>query len=549
MLNRLYIKNYALIEELDVDFGNGLNIITGETGAGKSIIMDALSLILGSRADAESLRDKNQKCIVEAEFGIHSKEIEQFLLNNDFDAGQHCTIRREIASNGKSRSFINDTPATLATIKELTIQLVDIHSQHQTLDIANALNQFEVLDTFSELTEEMALFRKQYKQYKQLTTELEEYKAQQAQQQKEYDYNKFLFDELEKADLKGDEESSLEPQIEVLTNADGIKKQLTQAFEVLDSPDGVNALLKDVNALLSKVKLQSEDFASLKTRVNSAYIELKDIADELSRVNEEIQSDPEKLMVLEDRLNTINSLITKHRVKNSMDLIQLKVELGDKLVSVDELEGKIHAAEKQLHLINEELVKSGNDLFKKRTKRIPELEKKIAAILSDLNMPHARLVVDLKQSNEINAFGNCTIDFLFTANKGEQPKPIHKVASGGEFSRMMLALKSIMAGKRQVQTMIFDEIDTGVSGEVAGKMGDLMKGISNHLQVFAITHLPQVAVKGTKHYKVVKSVVGSKSVSKLILLDDNNRVEEIAKMLSGEKLTPEAIANAKVLLQ
>lgn len=549
MLNRLYIKNYALIEELDVDFGNGLNIITGETGAGKSIIMDALSLILGSRADAESLRDKNQKCIVEAEFGIHSKEIEQFLLNNDFDAGQHCTIRREIASNGKSRSFINDTPATLATIKELTIQLVDIHSQHQTLDIANALNQFEVLDTFSELTEEMALFRKQYKQYKQLTTELEEYKAQQAQQQKEYDYNKFLFDELEKADLKGDEESSLEPQIEVLTNADGIKKQLTQAFEVLDSPDGVNALLKDVNALLSKVKLQSEDFASLKTRVNSAYIELKDIADELSRVNDEIQSDPEKLMVLEDRLNTINSLITKHRVKNSMDLIQLKVELGDKLVSVDELEGKIHAAEKQLHLINEELVKSGNDLFKKRTKRIPELEKKIAAILSDLNMPHARLVVDLKQSNEINAFGNCTIDFLFTANKGEQPKPIHKVASGGEFSRMMLALKSIMAGKRQVQTMIFDEIDTGVSGEVAGKMGDLMKGISNHLQVFAITHLPQVAVKGTKHYKVVKSVVGSKSVSKLILLDDNNRVEEIAKMLSGEKLTPEAIANAKVLLQ
>lgn len=549
MLNRLYIKNYALIEELDVDFGNGLNIITGETGAGKSIIMDALSLILGSRADAESLRDKNQKCIVEAEFGIHSKEIEQFLLNNDFDAGQHCTIRREIASNGKSRSFINDTPATLATIKELTIQLVDIHSQHQTLDIANALNQFEVLDTFSELTEEMALFRKHYKQYKQLTTELEEYKAQQAQQQKEYDYNKFLFDELEKADLKGDEESSLEPQIEVLTNADGIKKQLTQAFEVLDSPDGVNALLKDVNALLSKVKLQSEDFASLKTRVNSAYIELKDIADELSRVNDEIQSDPEKLMVLEDRLNTINSLITKHRVKNSMDLIQLKVELGDKLVSVDELEGKIHAAEKQLHLINEELVKSGNDLFKKRTKRIPELEKKIAAILSDLNMPHARLVVDLKQSNEINAFGNCTIDFLFTANKGEQPKPIHKVASGGEFSRMMLALKSIMAGKRQVQTMIFDEIDTGVSGEVAGKMGDLMKGISNHLQVFAITHLPQVAVKGTKHYKVVKSVVGSKSVSKLILLDDNNRVEEIAKMLSGEKLTPEAIANAKVLLQ
>lgn len=549
MLNRLYIKNYALIEELDVDFGNGLNIITGETGAGKSIIMDALSLILGSRADAESLRDKNQKCIVEAEFGIHSKEIEQFLLNNDFDAGQHCTIRREIASNGKSRSFINDTPATLSTIKELTIQLVDIHSQHQTLDIANALNQFEVLDTFSELTEEMALFRKQYKQYKQLTTELEEYKAQQAQQQKEYDYNKFLFDELEKADLKGDEESSLEPQIEVLTNADGIKKQLTQAFEVLDSPDGVNALLKDVNALLSKVKLQSEDFASLKTRVNSAYIELKDIADELSRVNEEIQSDPEKLMVLEDRLNTINSLITKHRVKNSMDLIQLKVELGDKLVSVDELEGKIHAAEKQLHLINEELVKSGNDLFKKRTKRIPELEKKIAAILGDLNMPHARLVVDLKQSNEINAYGNCTIDFLFTANKGEHPKPIHKVASGGEFSRMMLALKSIMAGKRQVQTMIFDEIDTGVSGEVAGKMGDLMKGISNHLQVFAITHLPQVAVKGTKHYKVVKSVLGSKSVSKLILLDDNNRVEEIAKMLSGEKLTPEAIANAKVLLQ
>ena len=549
MLNKLYIKNYALIDELDVQFNKGFNVITGETGAGKSIIMDALSLILGNRAETEILRDKSNKCIIEAEFFIGKNEVEQFLIQNDFDHTDYCTIRREITANGKSRAFINDTPATLQLIKELTIQLVDIHSQHQTLDIVNSLNQFDVLDTFCELNEEMSVFRKQFRAIKLLQTQRDELKILQEQHNKEFDYNKFLFEELEKADLKPLEENALETQILELANAETTKNQLQTVIQYLSQSNGIISILKELNSLLTKVKIQNEDFASAKTRFDSVLIELRDLESEIEVLNEKIQVNPVLLNELENRLNLLNTLLSKHRTKTTNDLFDIKSSLESKLQKVNELDEQIISLNQQIDSLNEEIITKGNEIFSKRKNKIPDLEKKVAAILKELNMPYAKLIVDLKPSNMINSYGNCTIDFLFTANKGQEPKSIQKIASGGEFSRMLLALKSILSVKKNIKTMIFDEIDAGVSGEIAGKMGEIMKTISNDVQVFAITHLPQVAVKGKFHYKVIKKIEKEKSVSKLILLDKNNRIEEIAKMLSGETLTPEAIANAKVMLQ
>lgn len=549
MLRKLYIKNYALIEELDVSFDKGLNVITGETGAGKSIIMDALSLILGSRAESDALQDKNQKCIVEAEFELKSPELDAFLESKGFDTDNSCFIRREIAPNGKSRSFINDTPATVQLIKELTQHLVDVHSQHQTLEIANSLNQFEVLDAFAGIIDESNEFKIQFKNFKDKKNELNNLLEQQATEQKELDYNTYLFEELNKIELKSGEEETLETEIQKLANADSIKQQLARSIEILDNPQGANAMLKELSSALSKVKLADEDFSSIRTRLDSAFLEVKDITNELERYLDTINDDPAKLEELEARFDIINNLLAKHRVKTVEELIQKREELSGKLIFADSLTEKITKLEKEIDKLSKALTAAGNELFKKRSKQIPVLEKQVNAILSDLNMPHASFNVKLEQTPELNVSGNCNIDILFSANKGSEPKSIQKVASGGEFSRLMLAIKSIVAGKKNLQTMIFDEIDAGVSGEVAGKMGEIMKKISTHIQVFAITHLPQVAVKGKHHFKVLKSTQGNKTISRLIKLDENNRVEEIAKMLSGEKLTPEALANAKVLLQ
>jgi DNA repair protein RecN (Recombination protein N) len=549
MLRKLYIKNYALIEELDVNFDKGFNVITGETGAGKSIIMDALSLILGSRADSDALQDKNQKCIVEAEFEIKSKELDKFLEEKGFDSDSSCFIRREIAPNGKSRSFINDTPATVQLIKELTHHLVDVHSQHQTLEIANSLNQFEVLDSFAGTNDDAEKFTAAFESYKEKKAGLALLEEQQANEQKEKDYNTYLFEELNKAALKPGEEDGLESEIAKLANADTIKQQLAHAVELLDNPQGTNALVKELSGILAKIKLADENFASLRTRVESSLIELKDITAELEDLSGTINNNPAKLEELELRSDLLNNLMAKHRVNTVAELIAICEQLSGQLIYADSLSDKIEKLNSEIEKAAKSLRAKGKELFDNRQNQVGPLEKKIAALLGDLNMPHAKFVVKLEETTALNAFGNCTIDFLFTANKGSDPKPVQKVASGGEFSRLMLAIKSIIAGKKNLHTMIFDEIDAGVSGEVAGKMGEIMKKISSHIQVFSITHLPQVAVKGKFHYKVMKSTKGNKTVSRLIKLDENNRIEEIAKMLSGEKLTPEALANAKVLLQ
>lgn len=549
MLQRLYIKNYALIDELDVTFDKGLNVITGETGAGKSIIMDALGLILGARADSDSLRNKSQKCIVEAEFVTNATDVEEFLQQKGFDVDESCIIRREIASNGKSRSFINDTPCTVQLIKELTSHLVDIHSQHQTLDIANSLNQFDVLDSFAGTFGLSIEFRKAFKELQKLKNDHADLVQQQQQELKEFEYNKYLFEELNKAELKIGELESLESEIQTLTNADQIKQQLNLASGLLDSPQGVNTVLKEVIFLLAKAKLSTEEFSSLRSRLDSAFLELKDIASELEGIMEEVVNDPQQLQIAEERLDIINNLLSKHQAKSIEELLLKHTELSGKLNFADSLAGKIEESEKAIRSATLALEEKASHLFEVRSKQTAPLEKKVGTVLHELNMPHAKLEVKLSKLTELNANAGCEIEFMFTANKGGDMKPINKVASGGEFSRLMLAIKSIVSDKKKLQTIIFDEIDTGVSGEVAGKMGDIMRKISGQIQVFAITHLPQVAVKGKHHYKVLKSIQGQSTISKLVKLDENNRVEEIAKMLSGEKLTPEALANAKVLLQ
>lgn len=549
MLRKLYIKNYALIEELEVEFDKGLNIITGETGAGKSIIMDALGLILGSRAESDALQDKSQKCVVEAEFETSAEELNRLLEEKGYDHEGTCIIRREIAPNGKSRSFINDTPATVQLIKQVTAQLVDIHSQHETLDIANSLNQFQVMDAFAGTAPLAAKFSNAFLQYKTKKEELNELLDQQAREQKELDYHKFLFDELENAKLQPGEENTIEADIARLSNADHIKAQLNNAFQLMDNAQGTNAMLKELSVILSKIKLPDENFASLRTRVDSSLVELKDIAAEIESLAESTVNNPALLEQLEERFDQLNSLMSKHRVKTVQELVAIREELSGKLEYADGLGGKIEKLQAEISKQEKQLTEEGDTLLQLRKKQVAPLEKKISAILADLNMPHAKLVVQLEKSAELNINGNAKIEFLFSANKGSEPRPIHKVASGGEFSRLMLTIKSLMADRKDLQTMIFDEIDTGVSGEVAGKMGEIMKKIGQHLQVFAITHLPQVAVKGKNHYKVIKHITGNKTVSRLVKLDQNNRLEEIAKMLSGEKITPEALANAKVLLQ
>lgn len=549
MLYRLYIKNYALIEELDVQFSNGLTVITGETGAGKSIIMDAMSLILGSRADTDALQDKSQKCVVEAEFSNNVPEVDEFLKEKGYDVDGSCIIRREISTAGKSRTFLNDTPTTVQLIKELSRFLIDVHSQHQTLDIANEINQFEVLDVFSDSVNLMTEYRKNYVVYQQKKTTLEALRTKQADFQKELDYNKYLLDELDSLTLVEGEESKLDERIQELSNADQIKSQLSQAFEILDHQKGVNGLLKDVSLLLSKTKLSSEDFASLRSRLNSSLEELKDIAAEINQLAETVSNDPQELSRLHERMDKINNLLSKHRVKSCLELLTIKEQLSIKITEVDTLDAEIIRLKKDCDHSAAELQKLSELIYHKRSKSIPELEKKIAGLLAELGMPHARLQVVLKKLETLSINASCEIDFLFSANKGAEPRPLIKVASGGEFSRLMLALKNVVSSRRNLQTLILDEIDAGVSGEIAGKMGEIMKRISANIQVLAITHLPQIAVKGNQHFKVLKQITGKKTVSRLIELDQNNRVEEIAKMLSGEKLTPEAIANAKVLLQ
>jgi DNA repair protein RecN (Recombination protein N) len=550
MLQRLSINNYALIQQMELPFGKGLNIITGETGSGKSIMIEALELILGERADSKSLFDKEKKCVIEGEFMLKGYELENFFAENEIDFEENSILRREINTQGKSRAFINDTPVTIQVLKELGTILVDIHSQHQTLEINKSVNRFDLLDTYANAKSELKKYRDCFVSYKEIAKQLSDLQESEKKSKADLDYFQFQFNELEEAKLKDGEEESVEKELELLTNSEEIKSGFQKAINLLeDQQGGVVSGLKEAKAVLEKLSKFSSETEKLSLRVNSSLIEVRDILSEIEALDEKVFHNQSRIELLSERLNLINNLLFKHRVKTSVELIQLRDELAEKISSITSLDETIEKLTREKELAFAKVLESGNNLREKRKSVCGKLEKEIKDILADLAMPHAEMKITLSEASEPVQNGLDAIEFLFRANKGGELREISKVASGGEFSRLMLAIKSITAKIKSLPTIIFDEIDTGVSGDVAHKMGEIMRGMGKNMQVFSITHLPQVAVKGNAHYKVFKTVSKNTTSTQVKKLGEHERIEEIAKMLSGDKLTDAAMANAKELLR
>ncbi|WP_306568122.1 DNA repair protein RecN [Flavobacterium lindanitolerans] len=549
MLTSLSIKNFALIEKLDIDFSENFSIITGETGAGKSILLGALGLVLGKRADLSSLKNKEEKCVIEAQFDIARYNLESFFEANDLDFEKETIIRREILSSGKSRAFVNDSPVNLQELQELGEYLIDIHSQHQTRELSEENFQFDIIDSIAGNASEIASYKSLLKKYRSLKTNLTTLQSRLQEASKEQDYNSFLLEELLAAKLKSGEQEELESVFEQLNNVELIKENLDRAVSIAEEEQfGVLHNLKEIKASLQKIASFSADYNSLFERITSASIELDDIISELSQKAESLMSDPEQLELVNQKLQTIYNLQQKHQVKTVDELLLIQEDLDKKVISVDSLQQEIEQAEKEIAESESGLDTIAATISEKRQNAIPVLTEKLVAILELLGMPNVRFKIEVTLSDSYHANGKDDLQFLFAANKGSDFGLLKKTASGGEMSRIMLAVKSILAQYQKLPTIIFDEIDTGVSGEIAHKMGEIMKEMSKTMQVFAITHLPQIAAKGNTHFKVFKSVVGDQTQSELKLLSADERVIEIAQMLSGKDISDSAINHAKALL-
>lgn len=549
MITSLSIRNFALIEKLDIDFSNGFSIITGETGAGKSILLGALGLVLGKRADLTSLKNKEEKCVIEAHFSISNYDLQSFFADNDLDYEADTIIRREILPSGKSRAFINDTPVNLQELQELGDFLIDIHSQHQTQELSDDDFQFRIIDAIAgnrQLLSEYAISLKSYKQQK---SELTALNSQLHNILKEQDYNNFLLDELLAAGLKAGEQQELESHYEQLSNVEFIRENLDRSLSLANEEQfGVAQHLRDIRNALHKISGFSVDYQSLSERLNSVAIEFDDISSELNQLSEKLVQDPQQLELINQKLQVIYNLQKKHNVATVEELIEIRDELDGKAVSVTTLESNIEKLQKHISESEGQLDAFADQIRNNRTTAIPNLTTKWADILSLLGMPNARFNIEIKPISEYRANGKDELRFLFSANKGTDFGLLKKVASGGELSRIMLATKSILAQYSKLPTIIFDEIDTGVSGEIADKMGEIMKGMSAQMQVLAITHLPQIAAKGDVHFKVFKTSDGDQTRTQLKRLDSEERVIEIAQMLSGAAISDSAINHAKALL-
>lgn len=550
MLKHLSVQNYALIDQLEVDLANGLTIITGETGAGKSILLGALGLIAGSRADTQALQDKSKKCIIEATFQIKDYSLKDFFAEHELDYEVLTTIRREINPEGKSRAFINDTPVTLNQLKELGERLVDIHSQHQTLSLNGADFQLSVVDAFAKQDELLEAYQQEYKLYKTLEKQLNELVEHEIQAKKDLDYYQFQFNELDEADLKPAEQAVMEQELETLNNAEDIKQSLSKAsFGLNGGEQNLLSSLNEIKTILNSLAKFKPEIQELSSRVSSSYIELKDITNELEALEQDIIYDPKQIEILNDKLDAIYRLQQKHQVKTVEELIQIKNDLSNKLLEFSSLETEIEKVKTQLDKLNKSLSTKSKTISENRKKTIPKIEKEIAALLSSLAMPNAQLKVDQTMLDSFSATGIDKINFMFSANKGSEFKELNKVASGGELSRLMLSIKSLIAQLTALPTIIFDEIDTGVSGDVADKVGSIMQHMANKMQVITITHLPQIASKGNSHLFVYKEDKNNKTYSNIKKLSAEERVLEIAKMLSTGNPTAAAISNAKELLK
>jgi len=549
MLIHLSIKNFALIEQLEMNFSNQLSIITGETGAGKSILLGALGLVLGKRADLTSLKDKEQKCVIEAQFKIDKYNLKSFFSDNDLDYEDVTIIRREILPSGKSRAFVNDSPVNLNELQELGEFLIDIHSQHQTRELSEEAYQIQILDAIAGNSEVLINYKNKLSEYKSAKSQLKKLISEKDSLAKEQDYNSFLLEELLAANLKSGEQSELESIFEKLNNVEFIKEALDKSLALANEEQiGIIQNLKEVKASLQKIAGLSSEFNELSERVSSVLIEFDDIANELFNQSEKLVNDPEQLELVNQKLQTIYSLQKKHQVNSVEELLEIQTNLDSKVVLADDLENTIHKLENTILEITVDLDRLAETISDNRKNAVPVLTDKITTILTQLGMPNARFQFDIKATETYNTFGKDEVVLLFSANKGTDFGLLKKVASGGELSRIMLAVKAILAEYSKLPTIIFDEIDTGVSGEIAHKMGDIMKRMSHDMQVFAITHLPQIAAKGQQHYKVFKSIQGESTISELKLLSGEERIVEIAEMLSGKDISDSALNHAKALL-
>ncbi len=549
MLQHLSIQNYALIDSLSIDLDEHLSIITGETGAGKSILLGALGLIAGNRSDSTSLNDKTKKCIVEAVFNIKNYALEDFFSTHELDYDHHTTVRREINPTGNSRAFINDTPVTLSQLKQISALLIDIHSQHETLSLQNNSFQLSIVDAVADNSAALKEYKANFNAYKLLEAELMQLKEKEANAQKESDYLLFLFNELQEANFHLNEQDKLESQLAILINAEDIKSKIASVLLALnESESSLISGLNSVKVSTNELAKFSTELQELSTRINTSFIELKDIAGELENVQDSIVFDAAKLELISERLDLLYKLQQKHRVTSIAELIAIKEDLDTKLLDFTSLENSIHKITEQLIADKKVLEKLAAALSKKRKAVISPIEKQLQQTLSELGMPNAALKIEQSDLNDLTALGKDNIVFLFSANKGSIVQELNKVASGGELSRLMLSIKSLIANSKQLHTIIFDEIDTGVSGEIANKMGIIMDKMAKTMQVITITHLPQIAAKGSSHLFVYKQEKENKTHSQIKKLNKEERVQEIAKMLSTENPTAAAIKNAKELL-
>jgi len=549
MLSKLHIQNYAIIDNLSIDFSNNLNIITGETGAGKSILMGALGLILGERADSSVLRQKEMKCVVEGYFNSENKKaVKQFLSENDLDGEEELVVRREIAVNGKSRAFINDTPVNVNQLKALSSLLVDLHQQFDTLELGDADFQREVLDALADNGAHLQQYSSLFNQYTKTKKELQELQQQQTAANASFDYNKFLFDELEEAALTENELEELDAELKLLSNAENIKQQLSAVyFELNESEQPVLQQLKSLHTKLHALEQYHASIEGLGKRLLSAQIELKDIADELEQINDSVQYSAERIQEVNDKISLGYKLLKKHGVTTTNELLTIKESLQEKLNDVLNISEAIEQKEKLTAGLLQQCEQAAKTISVNRNKAIKPFTEKVNGLLKQVGMPNAQIKIELR-TVELNIFGSDAIEFLFDANKSNRFEPLRKVASGGELSRLMLCIKSLVAQKLQLPTLIFDEIDTGISGEAAKQVGNIMKELSKGHQLISITHQPQIAAKANAHYFVYKAIKGDKIITSVKLLNNDERITAIAQMLSGEKPTAAALENAREMV-
>lgn len=549
MLTSIHIKNFALIEQLSVDFTSGFSTITGETGAGKSILLGALALVLGKRADLNSLKNKDEKCVIEAVFDLNLYDLKTFFEQNDLDFDTTTIIRREIATNGKSRAFVNDSPVSLQILQELSVFLIDIHSQNQTQELTEELVQFKIIDALANHQNEIVVYENEYHLFKKMKNNLTNLIENLKSANKEKDYNTYLLDELILAKIVSGEEIALESRFKELNNVTDLKENLNKILSISEDENiGILQNLKETKNRFQKLLSISDSFLELNQRSQSVLIEFDDIISETNDRLDKLITDPVELELVNQKLLTINNLQKKHQVQSTQELLDIQNDLEHKLDLVYSFETEIKNLELKLQQIEVDLNTKAHQISSSRKKTIPILVDKLCFVLDQLGMANAKFKIELSPTADFQANGKDALEFLFMANKGSDFGLLKKVASGGEMSRIMLATKAILAEYTKLPTIIFDEIDTGVSGEIANKMALIMKKMSNNMQVFSITHLPQIAAKGDTHFKVFKTTKDDKTSTELIKIEGQNRIIEIAEMLSGKDISESAINHAKVLL-